>query len=681
MTVVHLPRRYRFLAPAIRDGEAGLERVRRAQANAWKTTVFAKLAVVVSGALVGLALVAAVHGFNGETDLIGDDHDLTARRLADECVSTFNPFRDGKLQTKGTALCSDALGYIPLTIAIMIYMFWTLAIVVDEDFVSIMDYIVKETNIDEDVAGATLMAAGGSAPEFFTSLISVFELTGTGFGTIVGSAIFNILAVIAACAYFARPRQEVVDRREGRTPVDDPWPWEPLPLTWWPLLRDSTSYVLGLFVLALFYFCSSDGLVSGTCNFTDGGYILTWEAVILFVMYILYCFLMVVQTPIKIFIEKHMSFIVPKAQRGIIDGESDADSTATDIETSRPSQAEPKTTTYTPKLKLAQVQESHRELPSETDRDDDSVENASNQGSSKSLVVTSTTRNLRWSSSARNLPSEGSRRSFRGYRPGGEAMSRVDSAVSSQGAGTDIASAVYGGDMALAQSEVIKEMGDEDDDVEVVAPRMRPTRWMHFNGDRPWYIVIVNNLLYILVLPVLFANCTVYFNFDTLDTVSPRFRPFAIVYGFFMSLVWIAIYTWLMVFAAETFGDTIGMPDTVLGFTILAAGTSCPDLLSSVFVSKLGYGDMAVSSSIGSNIFDILVGLPIPWLISNLYTGTPLPVETGAVAFSLAVIIMMIVSLIIIIIWQDWKLTLLGAKAMLLLYFVFLICIIAVEMA
>merc|ERR1739838_1236638 len=49
--------------------------------------------------------------------------------------------------------------------------------------------------------------------------------------------------------------------------------------------------------------------------------------------------------------------------------------------------------------------------------------------------------------------------------------------------------------------------------------------------------------------------------------------------------------------------------------TLLASGTSIPDLVSSMAVARAGQGDMAVSSSIGSNIFDILVGLPIPWIL------------------------------------------------------------------
>ena len=59
-----------------------------------------------------------------------------------------------------------------------------------------------------------------------------------------------------------------------------------------------------------------------------------------------------------------------------------------------------------------------------------------------------------------------------------------------------------------------------------------------------------------------------------------------------------------------------------MGLTILAAGTSVPDLLTSVIVAKQGFGDMAVSSSIGSNIFDVLVGLPLPWLAFSLAKRT-----------------------------------------------------------
>ena len=45
-----------------------------------------------------------------------------------------------------------------------------------------------------------------------------------------------------------------------------------------------------------------------------------------------------------------------------------------------------------------------------------------------------------------------------------------------------------------------------------------------------------------------------------------------------------------------------------MGLTFLAAGTSIPDLITSVLVARKGFGDMAVSSSIGSNLFDVTIG-------------------------------------------------------------------------
>ena len=65
------------------------------------------------------------------------------------------------------------------------------------------------------------------------------------------------------------------------------------------------------------------------------------------------------------------------------------------------------------------------------------------------------------------------------------------------------------------------------------------------------------------------------------------------------SIFWIGAYSYLMVWMAETLGFLIGVPPTIMGLTFLAAGTSVPDLITSVIVAKKGFGDMAVSSSIG----------------------------------------------------------------------------------
>ena len=68
-----------------------------------------------------------------------------------------------------------------------------------------------------------------------------------------------------------------------------------------------------------------------------------------------------------------------------------------------------------------------------------------------------------------------------------------------------------------------------------------------------------------------------------------------------MSILWIAVFSYFMVWWATVTGECLGISDAVMGLTFLAAGTSVPDLITSVLVAKEGKGDMAVSSSIGSN--------------------------------------------------------------------------------
>ncbi|KAI4467413.1 sodium/potassium/calcium exchanger [Holotrichia oblita] len=79
---------------------------------------------------------------------------------------------------------------------------------------------------------------------------------------------------------------------------------------------------------------------------------------------------------------------------------------------------------------------------------------------------------------------------------------------------------------------------------------------------------------------------------------------------FIGSILWIAAYSYLMVWWANMVGETVLIPPEVMGLTFLAAGTSIPDLITSVIVARKGFGDMAVSSSVGSNIFDVTVGSP-----------------------------------------------------------------------
>uniref|UniRef100_A0A8C0NLG4 Sodium/potassium/calcium exchanger 1 n=1 Tax=Canis lupus familiaris TaxID=9615 RepID=A0A8C0NLG4_CANLF len=163
-------------------------------------------------------------------------------------------------------------GWVVLHIFGMMYVFVALAIVCDEFFVPALGVITDKLQISDDVAGATFMAAGGSAPELFTSLIGVFiSHSNVGIGTIVGSAVFNILFVIGTCALFSR---------------------EILNLTWWPLFRDVSFYILDLMMLILFFL---DSLIAW------------WESLLLLLAYAFYVFTMKWNKQLEIWVKEQLS--------------------------------------------------------------------------------------------------------------------------------------------------------------------------------------------------------------------------------------------------------------------------------------------------------------------------------------------------------------------------------------
>lgn len=120
-------------------------------------------------------------------------------------------------------------------------------------------------------------------------------------------------------------------------------------------------------------------------------------------------------------------------------------------------------------------------------------------------------------------------------------------------------------------------------------------------------------------------------------------------------------------------GETLGIPPPVMGLTVLAAGTSIPDAISSVIVARQGLGDMAVSSSIGSNIFDILVGLPIPWLLKTLITQDCIFIQSQSLPVQVITLMAMVLFVIISIMATGWRLSMNLGGIMFVLYLVFLV--------
>lgn len=347
------------------------------------------------------------------------------------------------------------------SVLVMAISFYLLARVCDDYFVGSLEKISKRLNMPSDVAGATLMAMGSSAPELFIALIAVFIAGGghenLGAGTIVGSALFNILVIIGASSL-------------ARTAV----------LAWQPIVRDCLFYSVS--ILFLLY------------SFKDGAITLA-ESLVFILLYIIYV--------LAVFYWRRF-FPYP-------------------------------------------------ELDSAESDSKDKKENL--QAGKKSF-------------------------SFFGFL----------------------------------------------------------------------------NLL----LSLFFRRIKSYWSV------------------FFLSIVLIAGLSWVLVESALNVAHFLNIPETIIALTILAFGTSVPDLISSLVVAKRGRGGMAISNAVGSNIFDILFGLGVPWaIVLSINPGRVILVDTHNLTGSVILLFATVLATFFIFLTSKWKMGKKGGWILIACYLCYLGYVIA----
>ena len=322
--------------------------------------------------------------------------------------------------------------------------FYLLAQVVEDYFVETLEIISKRLKLSSDIAGATFMAVGSSAPELFISILALFrvqEQQSMGAGTIVGSAIFNILVIIGASALVKRAV-----------------------LTWQPVIRDLVFYVVCILLL-LFTF--RDGVITMT------------DALMYIGLYVVYLF----------------SF-----------------------------------------------------------------------GFWKKLV-----------------PYE------------------------------------------IAADNNLANEPENHEENEAYKVRQSPWNWK-------------------TVLPKLLS-----FFFADLGK-----RPRLLFVNFGVSIVFLAVLSHFMVESAVEIAHFFRVPEVIIALTILAAGTSVPDLMSSIIVARKGQGDMAIANAVGSNIFDIALGLGLPWLFIILWRGESVQVVTENLESSIILLFATVIALLFLLIVRRW---------------------------
>ena len=96
----------------------------------------------------------------------------------------------------------------------------------------------------------------------------------------------------------------------------------------------------------------------------------------------------------------------------------------------------------------------------------------------------------------------------------------------------------------------------------------------------------------------------------------------------------------LMVYAAVAMARALGVSELVIGLTIVAVGTSLPELATGVVAARRGDADIAVGNVVGSNLFNLL------GVMGLVAAVRPLPVMPRSLAFDVPAMIVLAIAVV-----------------------------------
>lgn len=536
--------------------------------------------------------------------------------MSGQCDCSWNKFGDGtngtivatKGEPNGERTCNlatgkrhsitccgslDNPGGVVLYLLIMLYSFLAIGIICDDYFCESLEIISERLNLSEDVAGATFMAAGSSAPELFTAIVStLITESSEGLGTIVGSAVFNIMMITGASCLFAGQVLEI---------------W------WYPLVRDCIAYIISIVMMIIVMF---DNKVHW------------WEALILLGWYGGYVYLMVINAKLRAWAEgidkagrwpilRAKGYVHPTPKTTGTQDAVAAQALRTALEglagggagggAGRGSQITPNAGGG------AALGDINIDMPGESPR-------------VRSIPTAYGNPTLRAVNRVTSDPAHSAAR----------AKARNDAIALGTLVQVNHAKNAFLGSINK-KSKAALDVANKPDPTP--APEKEKEEEEEEDG---------------LIMTILQKPIQILFKYSVPDC---REKPDSYMMSFTMSITWIGILSFIMVDFGSRAGCVAGVPGVVMGVIVLAAGTSVPDMLASVLVAQNGQGGMAVANALGSNIFNIFVGLGLPWFVQALIKGVPVEISPDDKIVSAAMVLLVIVFLFLgIIVASGWEL-------------------------
>lgn len=175
-----------------------------------------------------------------------------------------------------------------------------------------------------------------------------------------------------------------------------------------------------------------------------------------------------------------------------------------------------------------------------------------------------------------------------------------------------------------------------------------------------------SRIFYVISFPLM-----ILFRFTVLDCRKEKFKKLFPI-TFIICICYIAVFCHFMVSWSTYIGCFLSIPDAIMGLTLLACGASMPEVFSCAAVARQGLGDMAIANSLGSNVFDNLIGLGFTWFVFGLARGSVAVDSTGIYVYIGIVIFSMIFTYVLFMI-QRFRLTRVTAIILIIYYCIFIV--------
>ncbi len=125
---------------------------------------------------------------------------------------------------------------------------------------------------------------------------------------------------------------------------------------------------------------------------------------------------------------------------------------------------------------------------------------------------------------------------------------------------------------------------------------------------------------------------------DELEVGKPKLSPFRVVVYIVLGAIFIMIGSDMVVASAQDIALSLGMSETLVGLTIVAFGTSLPELATSITAARTNNVDIAVGNAVGSSIFNVL------FILGATTAIRPIPITPVMITDTLIMIGIMLVT-------------------------------------